>query len=75
MIDIDIESSLAAPMARIKVLGVGGAGGNAINSMLDAEYEGVDFIAFHYDFRSVRRETVYSRRVGRNREFRERSRL
>ena len=35
----------------------------------------VDFIAFHYDFRSVRRETVYSRRVGRNREFRERFRL
>lgn len=54
MIDIDIESSLAAPMARIKVLGVGGAGGNAINSMLDAEYEGVDFIATNTDAQALR---------------------
>ena len=30
---------------RILVLGVGGAGGNAINGMIDAGLQGVEFIA------------------------------
>lgn len=54
MIDIDIESSLATPLARIKVLGVGGAGCNALNSMLDGEYEGVEFIATNTDAQALR---------------------
>src|SRR3989338_4470201 len=33
-----------AQNARIKVIGVGGGGGNAINTMIDAGLEGVDFI-------------------------------
>jgi len=34
---------------RILVLGVGGAGGNAINAMIDAGLEGVEFVAMNTD--------------------------
>ena len=34
---------------RILVLGVGGAGGNAINGMIEAGLEGVEFIAVNTD--------------------------
>ena len=34
---------------RILVLGVGGAGGNAINGMIDANLEGVEFVAVNTD--------------------------
>ena len=32
-------------LAKIKVVGVGGGGGNAINRMIDAGVRGVEFIA------------------------------
>lgn len=35
--------------ARIKVIGVGGGGGNAVNRMVDAGMQGVDFIAMNTD--------------------------
>jgi cell division protein FtsZ len=35
--------------ARIKVIGVGGAGGNAINNMIDSSLTGVNFIAANTD--------------------------
>jgi cell division protein FtsZ len=41
-----VESS---PGAKIKVFGVGGAGGNAINTMIAAGVKGVDFIAANTD--------------------------
>ena len=34
---------------RILVLGVGGAGGNAINGMIDSGLQGVEFIAVNTD--------------------------
>jgi len=37
------------PVARIKVVGVGGAGNNAVNRMIDAGVEGVEFIAVNTD--------------------------
>ncbi len=37
------------PFARIKVVGVGGAGNNAINRMIEAGVEGVEFIAVNTD--------------------------
>jgi cell division protein FtsZ len=39
--------------ARIKVIGVGGGGGNAINSMIEARLEGVDFIAANTDVQAL----------------------
>ena len=41
--------------ARIKVMGVGGAGGNAINNMIDSKLEGVDFIAANTDCQDLER--------------------
>jgi cell division protein FtsZ len=38
-----------ARVVRIKVVGVGGAGGNAINRMIDEHMTGVDFIAVNTD--------------------------
>lgn len=35
--------------ARIKVIGVGGAGNNAVNRMMEAELQGVEFIAVNTD--------------------------
>ena len=35
--------------ARIKVIGVGGAGGNAINRMVDAGVDGIEFVAVNTD--------------------------
>src|SRR6201985_3873936 len=35
--------------ARIKVIGVGGGGGNAVNRMIAAKMEGVEFIAANTD--------------------------
>lgn len=45
-----IESS-----ARIKVIGVGGGGGNAINTMIHSRLEGVEFIAANTDLQALNR--------------------
>jgi cell division protein FtsZ len=42
------------PPARIKVIGIGGAGGNAVNRMIQAKIEGVDFIAANTDLQALR---------------------
>ena len=39
--------------ARIKVIGVGGGGGNAINTMIECRLEGVDFIAANTDLQAL----------------------
>src|ERR1700744_5761965 len=38
---------------RIVVLGVGGAGGNAVNNMIDAHLEGVEFIVANTDAQAL----------------------
>ena len=43
-----------AQNARIKVIGVGGGGGNAINTMIDAGLEGVDFIVANTDMQALK---------------------
>ncbi|MGN6592053.1 MAG: cell division protein FtsZ, partial [Terriglobales bacterium] len=40
--------------ARIKVIGVGGGGGNAVNRMIDARLDGVDFIAANTDSQALK---------------------
>lgn len=42
------------PNAMIKVIGVGGGGGNAIAQMIDANIEGVEFIAANTDAQALR---------------------
>ncbi len=44
----------AASFAKIKVLGIGGGGGNAINSMIeDNQIKGVDFVAINTDAQAL----------------------
>ena len=39
--------------AKIKVVGVGGAGGNAINNMIASNLRGVEFIAVNTDLQAL----------------------
>src|SRR3989338_4669584 len=49
-IQSDVES-----FARIRVIGVGGSGGNAVNHMVSSHIEGVDFIAINTDAQDLQR--------------------
>jgi cell division protein FtsZ len=49
-----IEYVDASEGARIKVVGVGGGGGNAVNTMIAAGLPGVDFIAANTDAQALR---------------------
>jgi cell division protein FtsZ len=46
------------PPAKIKVVGVGGAGGNAVNRMIQAKIGGVEFIAANTDVQALRNSTA-----------------
>lgn len=41
------------PVARIKVIGVGGGGGNALNRMIRSNIKGIDFIAVNTDAQAL----------------------
>ncbi|RIK40377.1 MAG: cell division protein FtsZ [Chloroflexi bacterium] len=43
------DDDFVASFARIKVVGVGGGGGNAVNRMMEAGVDGVEFIAVNTD--------------------------
>lgn len=45
--------SFAQAFARIKVIGVGGAGGNAINRMVRSGVEGIEFVAVNTDAQAL----------------------
>jgi cell division protein FtsZ len=47
--------TLADRGAKIRVVGVGGGGGNAVNSMIDKGLVGVDFIAINTDVQALER--------------------
>jgi cell division protein FtsZ len=49
-----IEYTDRQDAAKIKVIGVGGGGGNAINTMVAARLEGVEFIAANTDLQALR---------------------
>ena len=58
----DIEA-----FARIKVLGVGGSGGNAVNHMINCKVKGVDFIAVNTDSQDLHRSLAKKRiHLGKN---------
>jgi cell division protein FtsZ len=58
----DIEA-----FARIKVLGVGGSGGNAVNHMITSKVKGVDFIAINTDSQDLHRSLAKKRiNIGKN---------
>src|SRR5437763_16417429 len=43
----------ATQNARMKVVGVGGGGGNAVNRMIDEHLEGVEFISINTDAQAL----------------------
>ncbi|MBW1721182.1 MAG: cell division protein FtsZ [Deltaproteobacteria bacterium] len=47
--------------AKIKVIGVGGAGGNAINNMIAAKLKGVDFLVANTDSQDLERSSCTQR--------------
>ncbi|HEU5431909.1 MAG TPA: cell division protein FtsZ [Thermomicrobiales bacterium] len=47
------NGSLPTPFARIKVVGVGGAGGNAINRMIEAGVQGIEFVSVNTDAQAL----------------------
>lgn len=59
--------SAAEQAAKIKVVGVGGAGGNALNGMIEAGLTGVEFIAVNTDVQDLEKNLASSRiQIGKN---------
>lgn len=50
MLEFELETQ---PLARIKVIGVGGGGGNAVNRMIESGVQGVEFIAVNTDAQAL----------------------
>lgn len=50
--EINIGGQIS-PVANIKVIGVGGAGNNAVNRMIDSGIEGIEFIAINTDAQAL----------------------
>ena len=48
-----LHEEFSNPFARIKVIGVGGAGGNAINRMVDSGVDGIEFVAVNTDAQAL----------------------
>lgn len=61
-VDPDVKT-----FARIKVVGVGGAGQNAVNHMIESEVSGVDFIAVNTDAQDLHESAVEEKiHIGKN---------
>jgi cell division protein FtsZ len=53
-----LEEPAVANSAKIKVIGIGGAGGNAVNTMIASSLKGVDFIAANTDAQALGASTA-----------------
>jgi cell division protein FtsZ len=64
VIELDIKRQ---PGAQIRVIGVGGGGGNAINSMIEKGLQGVEFVAINTDTQALERNGAKHKiQVGKN---------
>ena len=54
-INIMIDDDPPITGARIKVIGVGGGGGNAVNRMIEAGIEGIEFLVANTDLQALKR--------------------
>jgi cell division protein FtsZ len=52
-INLTMPATISELKPRIVVFGIGGAGGNAVNNMISAELEGVEFVATNTDAQSL----------------------
>jgi cell division protein FtsZ len=55
MVQIKFSDDFSEQPARIKVIGLGGGGGNAVNRMIEAKLSHVEFIAANTDSQALRR--------------------
>ena len=63
-IELDIPSGRGA---KIRVIGVGGGGGNAVNSMIDKGLTGVDFVSINTDLQALgRSKAEHKLQIGKN---------
>jgi len=64
-LSVPMEEEVLSP--RITVIGVGGAGGNAVNNMISSNLEGVEFVIANTDSQAMR-QSLCERRIqlGRN---------
>lgn len=53
MIEFEIEQEKKLAMATIKVIGVGGAGGNTVNSMIESNFADIEFIVANTDAQAL----------------------
>ncbi|MFA5792784.1 MAG: cell division protein FtsZ [Candidatus Gracilibacteria bacterium] len=51
--NFEVTPSDVTPVARIKVMGVGGGGGNALNRMIKSNIKGIDFIGVNTDAQAL----------------------
>ncbi len=59
--------SLAEQKAKLKVIGVGGAGGNAVNRMIQSGMQGVDFIVINTDAQDLENNSAEHKiQIGKN---------
>ena len=59
--------SLSEQKAKLKVVGVGGAGGNAVNRMITSGMQGVDFIAVNTDAQDLENSPAENKiQIGKN---------
>lgn len=49
----ELEEKASMPNVKIKVIGIGGAGGNTVNSMIESEYQGIEFIVGNTDAQAL----------------------
>jgi cell division protein FtsZ len=52
---ITLDDNADMMPAQIKVIGIGGGGGNAVNRMIDARMRGIDFVAANTDLQALRK--------------------
>jgi cell division protein FtsZ len=63
--DVYARAAASAPESRLtgrpvlRVVGVGGAGVNAVNRMVEAEVEGVEFVAINTDLQSLQQSSAH----------------
>lgn len=61
MANFELEDPTPEYGAKIKVIGIGGGGGNAVNTMIERQLNGVEFIAANTDAQDLRKSQASSK--------------
>ena len=61
-LNITIPENINDTQPKISVIGIGGAGGNAVNTMINANVENIDFIVANTDGQALSRSKTKRQR-------------